>query len=81
MKKTVKVRIEKTDLGYAVFNDRGKVWEFFVKHEIADLTTAIGLSTVATSMLTATLAAQFRAADERQKDIQFELTTETIQRN
>lgn len=77
MEKRITVKIEKTKEGYVVSNDLGVAWTYLAKYEVADESTKCGMSSLAVSLLTATVMHQFAAAESAGKNIEFKLSMKT----
>lgn len=74
MAQTVKVTICRRPTGIVVKNDKGKTWEYRTTSNKSDFSTQVAIGTIATSMLTATISDVYAQADERGKDVEFELS-------
>lgn len=80
MDKKVKVTIRRRPTGIVVRNDKGKTWEYRTTSNKSDFSTQVAIGTIATSMLTATISDVYAQADERGKDVEFELAYSSIDR-
>lgn len=80
MEKRVTVKIERTKDGYVVSNDLGMIWTYLAKYKVADQSTMCGMSSIAVSLLTATVMHQFDTADSDGKNIEFKLSMKTYPR-